>query len=234
MSDSLWSRPVIIELDGVSTQHIRTTREAAWCLPDGVPRDGVRLAEFLAAAEGLAAVPAGAPVAVVTDHADVSDFGVRGLPAFRPSPAVAEVLGRLVERAAARAVRWYWAPREGTAGQRRCQVLISRQLAAATAASRFVRTCRAAGLGRLLVPDFAVWLAPRAPLVADQPDEEWAATFERRDRYLRADPASPRLYLRQLRLPRQPAETLVRPSHARAPPAGAWTCGPMHPWAEQV
>ena len=34
MTEALWNRPVIIELDGVSTFYIRNTREAAWCLLD--------------------------------------------------------------------------------------------------------------------------------------------------------------------------------------------------------
>jgi hypothetical protein len=176
--------------------------ERAWRLPGEVQRDGVRVAEFSAAADGLQAVPPGAAVAVVTDHADVSDFGVRGVPAFRPSPAVAPVLRDLRERGAGREVHWYWAAREETQGQRRCQVLIDRHLRSATARERFVATCRSAGLTRLFVPDFEVWLAPREPLVG-QADEEWAASFERRERYLAADPHSPRIYVRQLRLPRE-------------------------------
>jgi hypothetical protein len=70
-------------------------RQHAWCLPGPLERDAVRLAEFQAAAEGLAAVPPGASIAVVTDHADVSDFGVRGVTAFRASPRVASVLRHL-------------------------------------------------------------------------------------------------------------------------------------------
>ena len=177
--------------------------EQAWCLPGGlaVQRDGVRLAEFTAAAEGLGAVPSGAAVALVTDHADVTDFGVRGVPAFRPSRDVAPILRDLRERAAARQVAWYWAARSETDGQRRCQVLIDRQLRAATARQRFLAACQAAGLSRVLAPDFNAWLAPREPLVRDgQAEEEWAASFERRERYLAADPTSPRVYVRQLRL----------------------------------
>jgi hypothetical protein len=189
--------------------------ERAWCLPFGleVQRDGVRLAEFAAAAAGLAAVPRGAAVALVTDHADVTDFGVRGVPAFRPSPGVAPILRDLRERATARQVAWYWAARSETDGQRRCQILIDRHLRAATARQRFLGTCQAAGLGRVLAPDFDAWLAPREPLVGaraastpperpsrQQADEEWAASFERRERYLAADPTSPRVYVRQLRL----------------------------------
>lgn len=34
MNAPLWTRPVTIELDGVATHYIRTTREAAWCLLD--------------------------------------------------------------------------------------------------------------------------------------------------------------------------------------------------------
>ncbi|MET0749381.1 MAG: DUF982 domain-containing protein [Rhizobium sp.] len=34
MTETLWNRPVTIELDGVATHYIRTTREAAWCLLD--------------------------------------------------------------------------------------------------------------------------------------------------------------------------------------------------------
>jgi Protein of unknown function (DUF982) len=34
MNERLWNRPVTIELHGVATQYIRTTREAAWCLLD--------------------------------------------------------------------------------------------------------------------------------------------------------------------------------------------------------
>jgi hypothetical protein len=180
-----------------------TLVERAWCLPGTVERDGVRRAEFLAAAEGLAAVPPGAEVAVVTDHADVTDFGVRGVPAFRPSPDVAPILRHLRERAAARQVQWYWAARDETAGQRRCQVLIDRHLRAASARQRFLATCRAAGLQTVLAPDFVAWLAPREPLVGQPGDaQEWAATFEPRQRYLAADPSSPRVYVRQMRLGR--------------------------------
>jgi hypothetical protein len=160
------------------------------------------LAEFRAVADGLAAVPEGAAVAVVTDHADVTDFGVRGVPGFRPSPAVASVLRDLLERRAVHDVRWYWAARQETQGQRRCQALIDRHLRAATAWERFVEACRGAGLERIFVPDFEAWLAPRPPLVREAPDEDWAATFERRDRYLAADPSGSRVYVRQLRLPR--------------------------------
>lgn len=34
MAETLWNRPVTIELDGIATQYIRNTREAAWCLLD--------------------------------------------------------------------------------------------------------------------------------------------------------------------------------------------------------
>jgi hypothetical protein len=34
MTETLWNRPVTIELDGVATHYIRNTREAAWCLLD--------------------------------------------------------------------------------------------------------------------------------------------------------------------------------------------------------
>ena len=193
--------------------------ERAWYLPGAaVERDAVRLAEFLAAAEGLATVPAGANVAVVTDHADVTDFGVRGVPAFRPSRAVAPVLEALQERAGARQVRWFWAAGDETDGQRRCQSLIDRHLRAATVWPRFLETCRAAGLGRAFLPDFGVWLASREPQI-DQPHAQWAATFERRERYLAADPTSPRVYLRQLRLVRQPNMALVD-AFARSAVAG--------------
>jgi hypothetical protein len=104
-------------------------------------------------------------------------------------------------------VRWYWAARGETDGQRRCQTLIDRQLRAATALTRFLTTCQAAGLRRVYLPSFAAWLAPREPLVG-QTDEQWAATFECRDRYLRADPSGPRLYVRQVRLRRGPGTTL--------------------------
>jgi hypothetical protein len=175
--------------------------ERAWTLDRAPARDGVRLAEFAAAVDGLAAVPTGTSVAVVSDHADLSDFGVREVPAFRPSPAVADTLRALRNQAAAHAVRWFWAEREETAGQRRCQVLIDRQLQAAPAWVRFEQTCRAAGLKRLFVPVFDRWLAPREPLT-DRAHEQWAATFERRDRFLSADARSPRLYMRQIQLER--------------------------------
>lgn len=34
MSDPLWNRTVTVEIDGKSTHHVRTTREAAWVLLD--------------------------------------------------------------------------------------------------------------------------------------------------------------------------------------------------------
>ncbi len=176
-----------------------TVAERAWTLDGGPARDGVRLAEFAAAVDGLAAVPIDGSVAVVSDHADLSDFGVREVPAFRPSPAVADTLRALRTQAGAHAVRWFWAEREETAGQRRCQVLIDRQLRAAPARVRFEETCRGAGLQQLFVPSFDRWLAPREPLT-DRAHAQWAATFERRDRFLTADAHSPRLYLRQIQL----------------------------------
>lgn len=39
MTETLWNRPVIIELDGVSTRYIRNTREAAWWLLDEWPAE---------------------------------------------------------------------------------------------------------------------------------------------------------------------------------------------------
>lgn len=39
MAEALWNRPVIIELDGVSTRYIRNTREAAWWLLDEWPAE---------------------------------------------------------------------------------------------------------------------------------------------------------------------------------------------------
>ena len=110
----------------------------------------VRLAEFAAATCGRQAVPPGATVALITDHADVADFGVRGVPAFRPSRVVAAVLAQLHEAAAKRGVRWYWAAHDETDGQRRCQQLVERQLRDAGAWPHFVRTCRAAGLNQCL------------------------------------------------------------------------------------
>jgi hypothetical protein len=175
-------------------------RERAWTVEGGVARDGVRLAEFAAAADGIAATPPNAGVAVVSDHADLSDFGVRLVPAFRPSAAVARVLEQLRSLAAERQVRWFWAERDETFGQRRCQTLIDRQVRAAPALSRFLTTCRSAGLRRVYLPPFEHWLAPREPLV-NEVHAQWSATFERRDLFLAAEVQSPRLFLRQLRLP---------------------------------
>jgi ribonuclease HI len=185
----------------VLRQSGQTLAEHAWCLPGPIEPDAVRRAEFLAATEGLAAAPPGSQVAVVTDHADVTDFGVRGVAAFRPSRSVAPILQDLRRRGAERQVTWYWAARQETGGQRRCQLLIDRQQQAATAWRRFARACLAAGVRRVCAPAFDQWLAPREPLV-DQPGEDWSATFERRDRYLAAEGASPRVYVRQLRLDR--------------------------------
>ncbi len=159
----------------------------------------MRLAEFSAAADGLAAVPSGARVALISDHADPSDFGVRGVPAFRPSAPVAYVLQAIRQQSEERNVAWYWAEHDETDGQRRCQALIDRQVRAAPAYDRFIAACRAARLRRVWLPSFERWLAPRQPLV-DDPHEDWAATFERRDRFLAAKPGCPRLYLRQFRL----------------------------------
>jgi hypothetical protein len=200
-----------------------TLAERAWTLDArGVP-DRVRLAEFAAAADGLTAVPSGASVAVVSDHADLSDFGVRGVPAFRPSIPVAAMLEAIRHQAAVRRVCWYWAERDETDGQRRCQALIDRQLQALPAHDRFVAACRAAGLRRLYLPSFERWLAPREPLV-DQPHQDWAATFERRDTYLAVDPRSPRLYVRQLRLP-VPRDASLSAVFLTSP-ARAW-CGDL-------
>jgi hypothetical protein len=200
-----------------------TVAERAWTLDaQGVP-DRVRLAEFAAAADGLMAVPSGASVAVVSDHADLSDFGVRGVSAFRPSMPVADRLRAIREQAAMRQVRWYWAERDETDGQRRCQALIDRQVRAAPAHDRFVAACRAAGLWRLYVPNFERWLAPREPLF-DGPHQDWAATFERRDRFLAADPGAPRLYVRQIRL-HVSRETSLSAAFLTSP-ARAW-CGEL-------
>ena len=177
-----------------------TIAERAWTLDARDAPDRVRLAEFSAAADGLAALPRDAGVAVVSDHADLSDFGVRGVPAFRPSPPVASVLEAIRHQSKAHNVAWYWAEHDETDGQRRCQALIDRQLRAAPAYDRFIAACTAARLRRLWLPRFERWLAPREPLV-DDPREDWAASFERRDCFLAAKPGSPRLYLRQFRLP---------------------------------
>jgi hypothetical protein len=102
-----------------------TVAERAWALDAHAARDQVRLAEFSAAADGLAAVPGGEHVAVVSDHADLSDFGVRGVPAFRPSAPVAYILQAIRQRSEERNVSWYWAEHDQTDGQRRCQALIA-------------------------------------------------------------------------------------------------------------
>ncbi len=138
----------------VLRRHGVTLAERAWTLEGESAPDRVRLAEFSAAADGLAAVARGERVAVISDHADVSDFGVRGVPAFRPSPAVAGVLEALRAQAALRDVRWYWAERDETAGQLRCQALIERQVRAGRAYPRFLAICRGAGLTRVFVPRF--------------------------------------------------------------------------------
>jgi hypothetical protein len=176
-----------------------TIAERAWTLDARAAPDRVRLAEFSAAADGLTAVPDGAPVAVVSDHADLSDFGVQGVPAFRPSQRVAGVLEAIRAQSGAGRVSWYWAEHGETDGQRRCQALIDRQVRAAPAYDRFIAACATTGLRQVWLPDFERWLAPRAPLV-DDPHEDWAATFERRDCFVAATPEPPRLYLRQLRL----------------------------------
>jgi hypothetical protein len=201
----------------VLRRHGATLDEHAWCVPGPIEPDAVRLAEFLAAAEGLAAVPPGNQVAVVTDHADVTDFGVRGVAAFRPSARVAAVLERLRQRSAARQVTWYWAARQETDGQRRCQALIDRQLRAASALARFTEACLAAGVHRARVPDFEKWLAPREPLT-DQRGEHWSATFERRDTYMAANNPSVRVYVRQLELDRALDQSLVE-AFGRSRPA---------------
>jgi hypothetical protein len=185
----------------VLRQDGNTVAERAWTLEAERAPDCVRLAEFSAAAEGLAAVPTAARVALISDHADVSDFGVRGVPAFRPSQPVAGVLRTLQARAATRDVHWYWAQRHETDGQLRCQQLIERQTRDGRAYQRFISTCRAARLSRVFVPRFDCWLAPREPIVGEPP-YLWAATFERRDRFLAATTVSRPLYLRQLRLDR--------------------------------
>lgn len=185
-----------------------TLAERAWCVPGAIEPDAVRLSEFLAAAEGLAAVPPGSQVALLTDHADVTDFGVRGVPAFRPSARVAPILECIRQGGADRQVTWYWAARQETEGQQRCQVLIDRQLSAASAWTRFTGACLKVGVRRVFVPGFEKWLAPREPLT-DQRGEQWSATFERRDAYLAADDVSPRLYVRQLQLANVPDLSLV-------------------------
>jgi hypothetical protein len=198
--------------------------ERCWTLDQTAGRDGVRLAEFGAAADGLRALPDRAAVALVTDHVDITDFGVRGEPSFSPSPRVAAVLEQVRGLAERRMVRWYWAERVETEGQRRCQALITRRLQAAHARPRFLAACAQLGLDRVRIPDFARWLAPRGPSGGARrawPDtaEEWSATFERTERFLAAGPSSPRLYLRQLRVSVQPGELLAA-AFARSTVAG--------------
>lgn len=196
-----------------------TVAERAWALDAQAAPDQVRLAEFSAAADGLAAIPGSEPVAVVSDHADLSDFGACGVPAFRPSGPVASVLEAIRERSEARQVGWYWAAHDETEGQRRCQALVDRQVRAAPAYDRFIAACTAARLRRLWLPCFERWLAPREPLV-DDPHADWAATFERRDCFLAANPGCPRLYLRQARLQVRGDVSLV--GAFVASPAGGW------------
>ncbi len=196
-----------------------TIAERAWTLDAHGAPDQVRLAEFSAAADGLTAVPDGAPVAVISDHADLSDFGVRGLPAFRPSRQVASVLEAIRVQSAARTVSWYWAEHDETDGQRRCQALIDRQMRAAPAYDQFITTCASTGIRHVWLPAFDRWIAPRTPLVGD-PHEDWAATFERRDCFVAAKTDGPRLYLRQLRLIVRDNQSLV--TAFATSPAGGW------------
>jgi hypothetical protein len=53
-----------------------------------------------------------------------------------------------------------------------------------------------------------------------QGEEQWAGSFERRERYLAADPASPRVYVRQLRLRR--GEDLSLPQAFLGSKAAGW------------
>lgn len=180
-----------------------TQDERCWTLDLPGSRDCVRLAEFMAVAGGLRALPAGAVVAVVTDHVDITDFGAHGVPSFAPSAHVAAVLEEVRALAADRTVRWYWAERGETEGQRRCQVLIERRLTAAHAFDRFLATCRQLGLRRVYLPDFSRWLAPHGPSARtrrawDGAREEWAATFEAAEDFLQARGSGPRLGLRQI------------------------------------
>ncbi len=182
-----------------------TQDERCWTLDLLGGRDCVRLAEFMAVAGGLRALPPGATVAVVTDHVDITDFGAHGVPSFAPSAHVAAVLEEVRELAAARTVRWYWAERGETEGQTRCQVLIKRRLAAAHALDRFLAACRQRGLQRVYLPDFNRWLAPHGPSARarrawDGAREEWAATFEATESFLHARGPGPRLGLRQIAL----------------------------------
>jgi hypothetical protein len=209
----------------VLRQDGNTVAECAWRLEAERAPDCVRLAEFSAAAEGLAAVPTAARVALISDHADVSDFGVRGVPAFRASPLVAGVLRTLQARAATRDVHWYWARRHETDGQLRCQELIERQTRDGRAYQRFITTCRGTGLGRVFVPRFDCWLAPREPIIGELP-YQWAATFERRDRFLAATTLRRQLYVRQLRLDRVAHADLS--AAFLASPAAGW-CAELAP-----
>jgi hypothetical protein len=178
-----------------------TIAERALTLDAHTAPDQVRLASRVFSGRRRAyGRPKRRRVAVVSDHADLSDFGVRGVPAFRPSGPVAAVLETIRERSEARKVGWYWAQHDETDGQRRCQALIDRQVRAAPAYDRFIAACTAAQLRRLWLPRFERWLAPREPVVHD-PHEDWVATFERRDCFLAAAPGSPRLYLTQFHLP---------------------------------
>jgi hypothetical protein len=180
-------------------------QERCWTLDLPAGRDCVRLAEFVAVADGLRTLPPGASAVVVTDHVDITDFGVHGEPSFAPSPHVATVLEEVRALIAARRVHWYWAERSETEGQRRCQALIERRLAAAHALDRFLAACRQLGLRRVFLPDFARWLAPHGPSrrarrAWDGAREEWAATFEATDSFLQAREPGPRLGLRQIAL----------------------------------
>jgi hypothetical protein len=190
----------------VLRHHGRTLAERCWTLPPPVDRDAVRVAEFAAVRDGVCALPRGSAAAVVTDHVDVTDFGVRGVAAFRPSPRMAAELRALQACAGGLALRWYWAEHDETEGQRRCQLLVDRRLRATGARERFLQACAQRGLRRVYLPRFDRWLAPRGPAPAPGrawPDvrEQWGATFEQAEAYLRADPAPPRVYLRQFALP---------------------------------
>jgi hypothetical protein len=157
----------------------------------------VRLAEFSAAANGLDAVARGGGQRSRRRERVWSPRRA-SLPA---QPAVTGVLQALRAGAAMREVRWYWAERDESAGQLRCQALIQRQVRVGQAYSRFLTTCRAAGLARVFLPRFQRWLAPREPIVAGSrntglPRSNGATAFSL------ADTSSPRVYLRQLRLDR--------------------------------
>ena len=219
------SEPYVLYCDGgcskglcaaawVLRRHGETLAERCWTLAGPAERDGTRLAEFTAAVDGLASVPVGTSVAVVSDHVDLPDFGILGAPSFAPSPRVASALAALRELAGARTVHWYWEQRQETSGQQRCQVLIGRRLRAAVARERFVAACAAAGLDRLFLPDFARWLAPDrpdldAPRVWPGLREQWSATFQPLAAYLSAVHNTPRLFLRQLEFRPAPADGLT-------------------------